>query len=63
MKMTGAQILCESLVREGVEVIFGLPGGAIISSRELPMLLMAMPEPPGRWEYALLPPARELLTW
>jgi len=31
MKMTGAQILCESLVREGVEVIFGLPGGAIIS--------------------------------
>jgi len=30
MKMTGAQIICESLVKEGVEVIFGLPGGAII---------------------------------
>jgi len=30
MKMTGAQILCEGLVREGVEVIFGLPGGAVI---------------------------------
>jgi len=30
MKMTGAQILCESLVREGVEVIFGLPGGAVL---------------------------------
>jgi len=30
MKMTGAQILCESLVKEGVKVIFGLPGGAII---------------------------------
>jgi len=30
MKMTGAQILCEGLLREGVEVIFGLPGGAII---------------------------------
>jgi len=30
MKMTGAQILCESLVKEGVEVIFGLPGGAVI---------------------------------
>ena len=28
--MTGAQILCESLLKEGVEVIFGLPGGAII---------------------------------
>jgi len=30
MKMTGAQIVCESLVKEGVEVIFGLPGGAVI---------------------------------
>ncbi len=30
MKMTGAQMVCESLVREGVEVIFGLPGGAVI---------------------------------
>jgi thiamine pyrophosphate-dependent acetolactate synthase large subunit-like protein len=30
MKMTGAQILCESLVKEGVEVIFGLPGGVVI---------------------------------
>ena len=27
MKMTGAQIVCESLVREGVEVIFGILGG------------------------------------
>ncbi len=30
MKMIGAQILCESLVREGVEVIFGLPGGVVL---------------------------------
>ena len=30
MKMTGAQIVCESLVKEGVEVIFGLPGGVVI---------------------------------
>ena len=30
MKMTGARILCESLKREGVEVIFGLPGEAIL---------------------------------
>jgi len=28
--MTGAQILCESLVKEGVEVIFGYPGGAVL---------------------------------
>jgi len=30
MKMTGAQMVCESLVREGVEVIFGFPGGAVL---------------------------------
>ena len=30
MKRTGAQMVCESLLREGVEVIFGLPGGAIL---------------------------------
>jgi len=28
--ITGAQILCESLKREGVEVIFGLPGEAVL---------------------------------
>lgn len=27
---TGAQILCEALLREGVEVLFGIPGGAIM---------------------------------
>jgi len=30
MEMTGAQILLESLQREGVEVIFGYPGAALI---------------------------------
>ncbi|MBI3744264.1 MAG: biosynthetic-type acetolactate synthase large subunit [Chloroflexi bacterium] len=30
MKRTGAQIVCESLVREGVDVMFGLLGGAIL---------------------------------
>ena len=30
MKMTGAQIVCESLLREGVDVAFGLPGGAVL---------------------------------
>jgi len=30
MKRTGAQILCESLLREGVEVIFGISGGTVI---------------------------------
>ena len=31
MKKTGAQILCEGLTREGVEVIFGILGGAVLS--------------------------------
>jgi acetolactate synthase I/II/III large subunit len=30
MRLTGAQILWESLVREQVEVVFGYPGGAIL---------------------------------
>jgi len=30
MKLTGAQILCESLEKEGVEVIFGFPGGVVL---------------------------------
>ena len=30
MEMTGAEIICESLLREGVDTIFGLPGGAVL---------------------------------
>ena len=30
MMLTGGQIVCESLIQEGVDVIFGLPGGAIL---------------------------------
>lgn len=30
MKLTGAQIVIQSLIKEGVDNIFGLPGGAII---------------------------------
>jgi acetolactate synthase I/II/III large subunit len=29
-KLNGSQILCESLLREGVEVIFGIPGGSTL---------------------------------
>ena len=29
-KLKGAEIVCESLIREGVEVLFGHPGGAIL---------------------------------
>ena len=30
MKLKGSEIMCESLLREGTEVIFGYPGGAIL---------------------------------
>ena len=30
LKLDGSQLLCESLIREGVVDIFGLPGGAIL---------------------------------
>jgi acetolactate synthase-1/2/3 large subunit len=30
MKMSGAQIICESMVKEGVDVIFGILGGTIM---------------------------------
>ncbi len=40
MKLTGAQIVCESLLRENVDVAFGIPGGAILP------LYGAMPEYP-----------------
>ena len=30
MKLTGGQIVCESLLQEGVTDIFGLPGGAML---------------------------------
>ena len=30
MKRTGAQIIWEVLTREGIEVVFGYPGGAIL---------------------------------
>jgi acetolactate synthase-1/2/3 large subunit len=29
-KRTGAQIMCEALIRENVEIMFGIPGGAIM---------------------------------
>ncbi|SVA50893.1 uncharacterized protein METZ01_LOCUS444616, partial [marine metagenome] len=27
MELTGAEIVCESLLKEGADVVFGLPGG------------------------------------
>ena len=41
MQLTGAQIVCESLLQEGVDTIFGIPGGAILP------LYQTLPEYPG----------------
>ncbi len=30
MRLTGGQMVCESLLREGVNVVFGMPGGAML---------------------------------
>ena len=30
MKMNGSQMMCEALLREGVDAVFGIPGGAIL---------------------------------
>ncbi len=32
MKLTGAQILCESLFKEGVDIVFGYPGGQVLAA-------------------------------
>jgi acetolactate synthase-1/2/3 large subunit len=31
MKMSGAQMVCEALIAEGVTTVFGYPGGAIMN--------------------------------
>ena len=41
MKLNGSQLICESLLLEGVESIFGLPGGAILP------LYQTLPEYPA----------------
>jgi acetolactate synthase-1/2/3 large subunit len=30
MELTGAEIVCESLLKEGADIVFGLPGGAVL---------------------------------
>ena len=40
MKLSGAELVCESLIKEGVDILFGLPGGAVLP------LYGALPEYP-----------------
>ena len=44
---SGAQIMCEALIREGVDLIFGIPGGAIMP------FYFALPEYAGRLRHVL----------
>ncbi len=41
MRLTGGQMVCEALLREGVDIAFGLPGGAILP------LYQTLPEYPA----------------
>ena len=46
-KLKGAEIMCESLIREGVEVLFGHPGGAILPFLRRAVGLPAIAAHPG----------------
>ena len=41
MKLNGAQMICQALLNEGVDTIFGIPGGAIMP------LYQTLPQYPG----------------
>ena len=43
--MTGAEVVCEALVREGVDTLFGYPGGAVLHLYD-PAHADARPPPP-----------------
>ena len=76
MKMNGAQAVLESLKKEGVEVVFGYPGGAVLTlydavyKNKFPHILtrheqgaMAMPGLRGKWGWSLPPPGRGPQIW
>ncbi len=44
---TGAQIMCEALIREGVDTVFGIPGGAIMP------FYFALPDYAGKLRHVL----------
>ena len=44
---SGAQIMCEALIREGVDIVFGIPGGAIMP------FYFALPEYAGSLRHVL----------
>ena len=70
MEMTGAKILMECLLEQGVDLVFGYPGGTILNVYDelykyrdrITHILTAheqtvTPAPPARWACAWPPPA------
>ena len=70
MEMTGAKILMECLLEQGVDTVFGYPGGTILNVYDelyryrdrITHILTAhertaTPAPPVRWACAWPPPA------
>ena len=56
MNMRGAQIVCKSLLSEGCDVVFGIPGGAILP------LYQTLPEFPDLRHILVRPGERENLV-
>ena len=48
MQLTGAQALIKSLEMEATEVVFGLPGGAILPVYD-PLIDSSIRHPTSRW--------------
>jgi thiamine pyrophosphate-dependent acetolactate synthase large subunit-like protein len=65
MKMTGGQILLDGLVKEGVDTVFGILGGAILPLYDtLPQFPpKAMPARLAKWESVSPLPALAPPTW
>ena len=71
MQLTGSQVVIECLKEQGVDTVFGYPGGAILNvydelykhSDEIPMLRMDMPVPPVKSVCVWLLPDRVQQIW
>ena len=48
MKLTGAEIIWEALTRNGVDVVFGYPGGAILPAYDA-LRITGLAVPPDPW--------------
>ena len=57
VKLTGAEIIWECLLREQVNIVFGYPGGAILPTYD------ALSKYSDRIHHVLPGMSRELLTW